>query len=180
VVTEVQPITVIFTLAEDSLPAVLQQTRGKQQLKVEALDRMQQGHLATGKLTSIDNQIDTTTGTVKLRAEFDNRDGLLFPNQFVNTRLLVKTLENQVIIPSSAIQHNGNQEFVYLIQDNKAAMKTVKSGKSDRGDTAVEGINPGDVVANSSFEKLQNGSQITVSKIKLPSTSSDTTGSPAQ
>jgi multidrug efflux system membrane fusion protein len=98
----------------------------------------------------------------------------------VNTRLLVKTLENQVIIPSSAIQHNGNQEFVYLIQDNKAAMKTVKSGKSDRGDTAVEGINPGDVVANSSFEKLQNGSQITVSKIKLPSTSSDSTGSPAQ
>jgi multidrug efflux system membrane fusion protein len=180
VVTEVQPITVIFTLAEDSLPAVLQQTRGKQQLKVEALDRMQQGHLASGKLTSIDNQIDTTTGTVKLRAEFDNRDGLLFPNQFVNTRLLVKTLENQVIIPSSAIQHNGNQEFVYLIQDNKAAMRTVKSGRSDRGETAVEGVNAGDVVANSSFEKLQNGSQITVSKVKLPSTSSDTSGSPAQ
>ena len=180
VVTEVQPITVIFTLAEDALPAVLQQTRGKQQLKVEALDRMQQGHLASGKLTSIDNQIDTTTGTVKLRAEFDNREGLLFPNQFVNTRLLVKTLENQVIIPSSAIQHNGNQEFVYLIEDNKVTMRTVKSGKSDRGETAVEGINAGDVVANSSFEKLQNGSQITVSKVKLPSTSSDTTGSPAQ
>jgi multidrug efflux system membrane fusion protein len=180
VVTEVQPITVIFTLAEDSLPEVLQQTRGRQQLKVEALDRMQQGHLASGKLTSIDNQIDTTTGTVKLRAEFDNRDGKLFPNQFVNTRLLVKTLENQVIIPSSAIQHNGNQEFVYLIQDNKAAMRTVKSGRSDRGETAVEGINAGDVVANSSFEKLQNGSQVTVSKVKLPSTSSDTTGSPVQ
>lgn len=180
VVTEVQPITVIFTLAEDSLPEVLQQTRGKQQLKVEALDRMQQGHLASGKLTSIDNQIDTTTGTVKLRAEFDNRDGKLFPNQFVNTRLLVKTLENQVIIPTSAIQHNGNQEFVYLIQDNKAAMRTVKSGRSDRGETAVEGINSGDVVANSSFEKLQNGSQITVSQVKLPSASSDTTGSPAQ
>ena len=180
VVTEVQPITVIFTLAEDALPAVLQQTRGRQPLKVEALDRMQQGHLATGKLTSIDNQIDTTTGTVKLRAEFDNRDGSLFPNQFVNTRLLVKTLDNQVIIPSSAIQHNGSQEFVYLIQDNKTAMRTVKSGMSDRGETAVQGINPGDIVANSSFEKLQNGSQITVSKVKLPSTSSDTTGSPAQ
>jgi multidrug efflux system membrane fusion protein len=180
VVTEVQPITVIFTLAEDSLPAVLQQTRGKKQLNVEALDRMQQGHLASGKLTSIDNQIDTTTGTVKLRAEFDNRDGKLFPNQFVNTRLLVTTLENQVIIPSSAIQHNGSQDFVYLIQDNKAAMRTVKSGRSDRGETVVEGVNPGDVVANSSFEKLQNGSQITVSKTKLPSTASDTTGSPAQ
>jgi len=180
VVTEVQPITVIFTLAEDSLPAVLQQTRGKKQLNVEALDRMQQGHLASGKLTSIDNQIDTTTGTVKLRAEFDNRDGKLFPNQFVNTRLLVTTLENQIIIPSSAIQHNGSQDFVYLIQDNKAAMRTVKSGRSDRGETVVEGVNPGDVVANSSFEKLQNGSQITVSKVKLPSTSTDTSGSPVQ
>ena len=180
VVTEIQPITVVFTLAEDALPQVLQQTRGKQQLKVEALDRAQQGHLATGKLTSIDNQIDTTTGTVKLRAEFDNHDGALFPNQFVNTRLLVKTLESQTLIPSSAIQHNGSQDFVYVIQDNKATVRTVKVGNSDKGETAVQGINPGDVVADSSFEKLQNGSQTTISKIKLPSTSSDTTGSPAQ
>jgi multidrug efflux system membrane fusion protein len=181
VVTELQPITVIFTLAEDALPAVLQQVRaGRQQLKVEALDRAQQGHLATGKLTSIDNQIDTTTGTVKLRAQFDNRDGVLFPNQFVNTRLLVKTLDNQTLIPSSAIQHNGSQDFVYVIDDNKAAMRMVKVGNADKGETAVQGIKPGEVVANSSFEKLQNGSQITVSKIKLPSTSSDTTGSPAQ
>ena len=181
VVTELQPITVIFTLAEDALPGVLQQVRGgREQLKVEALDRAQQGHLATGKLTSIDNQIDTTTGTVKLRAQFDNRDGVLFPNQFVNTRLLVKTLDNQVLIPSSAIQHNGSQDFVFVIEDNKAAMRTVKVGNSDKGESAVQGIKSGDVVANSSFEKLQNGSQITVSKIKLPSTSSDTTGSPAQ
>ncbi len=180
VVTEIQPITVVFTLAEDALPQVLQQTRGKQQLKVEALGRAQQGHLATGKLTSIDNQIDTTTGTVKLRAEFDNHDGALFPNQFVNTRLLVKTLESQTLIPSSAIQHNGSQDFVYVIQDNKATVRTVKVGNSDKGETAVQGINPGDVVADSSFEKLQNGSQTTISKIKLPSTSSDTTGSPAQ
>jgi membrane fusion protein, multidrug efflux system len=180
VVAQLQPITVVFTLAEDALPQVMQQMRGRQQLKVEALDRAQEGHLATGKLTSIDNQIDTTTGTVKLRAEFDNRDGSLFPNQFVNTRLLVKTIENQTLIPSSAIQHNGNQDFVYVIQDNKAALKTVKMGNSDKGQTAVQGINPGDVVANSSFEKLQNGSQITISKVKLPATSGDTTGSPAQ
>jgi multidrug efflux system membrane fusion protein len=181
VVTELQPITVIFTLAEDALPAVMQQVRGgRQQLKVEALDRAQQGNLATGKLTSIDNQIDTTTGTVKLRAQFDNRDGALFPNQFVNTRLLVKTLHNQTLIPSSAIQHNGSQDFVYVIDDNKAAMRMVKVGNSDKGETAVQGIKPGEVVANSSFEKLQNGSQIMVSKIKLPSTSSDTTESPAQ
>ncbi len=181
VVTQMQPITVVFTLAEDALPAVLQQTRHGQQLKVEALDRAQEGHLAAGKLTSIDNQIDTTTGTVKLRAEFDNRDGGLFPNQFVNTRLLVKTLDNQTMIPSSAIQHNGNQDFVYVIEDNKASMRTVKIGNSDKGETAIlQGIKPGDVVANSSFEKLQNNSQVTLSKVKLPSTSSDTTGSPAQ
>ena len=181
VVTQMQPITVVFTLAEDALPAVLQQTRHGQKLNVEALNRSQQGHLAAGKLTSIDNQIDTTTGTVKLRAEFDNREGILFPNQFVNTRLLVKTLENQTMIPSSAIQHNGNQDFVYVIADNKAAMRTVKIGNSDKGETAIlQGINPGDVVANSSFEKLQNNSQVTQSKVKLPSTSSDSTGSPAQ
>ena len=181
VVTQMQPITVVFTLAEDSLPAVLAQTRRGQQLKVEALDRSQQGHLATGKLTSIDNQIDTTTGTVKLRAEFENRDGGLFPNQFVNTRLLVKTLENQVLVPSSAIQHNGSQDFVYVIQDNKTQMRMVKAGDSDKGETAVQqGLKPGEVVANSSFEKLQAGVQVTESKIKLPSTSSDSTGSPAQ
>jgi multidrug efflux system membrane fusion protein len=181
VVTEIHPITVVFTLAEDALPSVLQQTRHGQQLKVEALDRSQQGHLATGKLTSIDNQIDTTTGTVKLRAVFDNHEGMLFPNQFVNTRLLVKTLENQTLVPSSTIQHNGNQDFVYVIQDNKASIRTVKVGNSDKGETAVmQGLKPGEVVANSSFEKLQNGSQVTESKIKLPSASSDSSGGPGQ
>lgn len=180
VVTQIQPITVIFTLPEDSLPQVLKQARGRNQLKVEISDRTKDGHLATGKLTSIDNQIDTTTGTVKLRAEFDNRDTALYPNQFVNTRLLVTTLENQTLIPSSAIQHNGSQDFVFVIQDNKAQMRTIKVGNSDRGETAVQGINPGDVVANSSFEKLQNQSQISISKIKLPATSSESSGSPAQ
>ncbi|HEX3891779.1 MAG TPA: efflux RND transporter periplasmic adaptor subunit [Terracidiphilus sp.] len=172
VVTQTQPITVIFTLGEDSLPEVLQHSKGKA-LQVQVYDRTQQKLLATGKLTTIDNQIDTTSGTVKLRAEFDNRDGSLFANQFVNTRLLVNTLTNQTLIPSSAIQHNGSQDFVYLIADNKASMRNVKAGNSDNGNTAVQGIQPGNVVANSSFEKLQNGSQITVSKVKLPTTSSD-------
>jgi multidrug efflux system membrane fusion protein len=171
VVTQQQPITVIFTLGEDNLPQVQQHSKGGKQLKVEAYDRTQQKMLASGKLISIDNQIDTTSGTVKLRAQFDNKDGALFANQFVNTRLLVNTLTNQTLIPSSAIQHNGNTDFVYLITNNKAAMRTVKVGNSDKGNTAVQGLQPGDVVANSSFEKLQNGSQITVSKVKLPSSS---------
>jgi multidrug efflux system membrane fusion protein len=175
VVTQEQPTTVVFTIAQDNLPQVLQQTRTGKGLRVDAFDRAQQGHLAAGKLTSIDNQIDTTTGTVKLRAEFDNKDHALFPNQFVNARLLVKMIDNQVLVPSSAIQHNGSQDFVFLIQKDqkgeKAVQHQVKSGISDQGETAVQGINAGDEVADSSFEKLQNGSPIMRSKIKLPGTS---------
>jgi multidrug efflux system membrane fusion protein len=170
VVTQTQPTTVIFTIGEDSLPQILKHSKGTA-LQVQVYDRTQQKLLATGKLTTIDNQIDTTSGTVKLRAEFDNRDGILFANQFVNARLLVNTLTNQILIPSSAIQHNGTKDFVYLIANNKAAMHPVKVGISDNGNTAVQGIQAGDVVANSSFEKLQDGSQISVSKVKLPSTS---------
>ncbi len=170
VVTQMQPMTVIFTIGEDNLPQVLKHSKGAA-LQVQVYDRTQQNLLATGKLTTIDNQIDTTSGTVKLRAEFENRDGILFANQFVNARLLVNTLTNQTLIPSSAIQHNGTKDFVFLIANNKAKMQTVKAGISDNGNTAVQGIQAGDVVANSSFEKLQNGSQISVSKVKLPSAS---------
>jgi len=175
VVTQIQPITVIFTLAEDNLPQVMEQTRGGKALEVDAFDRTQQKLLAKGRLITIDNQIDTVTGTVKLRAQFDNPNGMLFPNQFVNTRLLVKNLENQILVPSSAVQHNGAVDFVYLIQNNKAVMRTVKSGISDQGNTAVTGINPGDVVANSSFQKLVDGSPVFLSKVTIPSTSTDTT-----
>jgi len=190
VVTGVQPITVVFTIPEDNLPDVMKQLRGGKTLKVDADDRSHSDHLAAGKLTSVDNMIDTVTGTVKLRAQFDNRDSALFPNQFVNTRLLVRNLENQVLIPSSAIQHNGSQDFVYLIVDAKtsqpvsdpdkqcgahqsckAVERNVKSGITDGGNTTVTGIAAGNVVADSSFEKLQNGSDVSISKIKLPSTS---------
>ncbi|MGH9598237.1 MAG: efflux RND transporter periplasmic adaptor subunit [Terracidiphilus sp.] len=179
VVTQMAPTTVIFTLAEDSLPEVLQQMRAGKQLTVQAYDRTDQNLLATGRLITVNNQIDTTTGTVKLRAEFANAKGILFPNQFVNTHLLVKTIENQTLIPSSAIQHNGSEDYVYLIQNPtsksaKAVMRDVKAGVSNQGQTAVTGINPGDVVANSSFQKLINGSQVVKSTMKLPST--DSTG----
>jgi multidrug efflux system membrane fusion protein len=181
VVTQVQPITVIFTLAEDSLQQVLEQMRGGKALSVEAYDRTNTKLIAKGRLITINNQIDTTTGTVQLRAAFDNSKGELFPNEFVNTRLLVKTLDNQILVPSSAIQHNGATDFVYLIQGidtpgAKATMKTVKSGISDQGNTVVSsGLQPGDVVANSSFQKLIDGSPVTRSKVNLPSTSTDTT-----
>jgi membrane fusion protein, multidrug efflux system len=172
VIAELQPITVIFTIAEDSLPQVQAQTRHGKRLDVEAYDRTQQTKIATGKLLTFDNQIDTTTGTVKLRALFDNKDDSLFPNQFVNTKLLVNTLQGATLIPTSAIQHNGQTAFVYLIQNDTAQIRNIKPGVADAGQTAVEGINPGDVVANSSFDKLQNNSKIVVSKQPLPAAAS--------
>jgi multidrug efflux system membrane fusion protein len=173
VITEVQPITVIFTIAEDNLPQVQAQTRKGKKLEVDALDRAQLTKIATGKLLTLDNQIDTTTGTVKLRALFDNKDDALFPNQFVNTRLLVNTWQGVTLIPTSAIQHNGQTALVYLIQNGVAQIRNIKPGVANAGQTAVEGINPGDVVADSSFEKLQNNSKITVSKQPLPGATSE-------
>ena len=173
VVTQLQPITVIFTIPEDSLGSILGQLRHGSKLPVDAYDRGQQAKIGAGKLMTVDNLIDTTTGTVKLRAQFDNKDSALFPNQFVNTKLLVNTLHNQILIPSSAVQHNGDVSFVYVIQSNKASMRNVKTGVSNAGLTAVEGINSGDVVANSSFERLQNGSTIVISKTPLPASLSE-------
>lgn len=175
VVTQMAPITVIFTLAEDSLPQVVEQMRAGKQLVVKAYDRTGEDLLGTGRLLTVDNLIDTTTGTVKLRADFANAKGLLFPNQFVNAQLLVKTLDNQILIPSSAVQHNGTEDYVYLIQNPtsktaKAVMKDVKVGVTNQGETAVTGINAGDVVADSSFQKLINGSQVIKSTMQLPTT----------
>ena len=168
VVTQIQPITVIFTVAQDYLDEVLAQVRKGNRLTVDAYDRNQQTKIATGKLEALDNQIDTTTGTIKLRAMFDNKGAVLFPNQFVNTRLLVTTQHNMTLIPSYAIQHNGEVAFVYVIQNGTAHVRDVKAGTTDSGMTAVEGINPGDQVATSSFEKLQEGSKVVLSKKPLP------------
>jgi multidrug efflux system membrane fusion protein len=168
VITQVNPMTVIFTLAEDSLGQVQTRMRKMHTLPVEAWDRAQTKKLASGKLLTIDNQVDTTTGTVKLRAQFDNRDGALFPNQFVNTKLLLNTLDDVTLVPSSAIQHNGQVAFLYVIANGTAAMRTIKTGAADNGMTAVKGINPGEVVATSSFEKLQSGSKVVVSKQPQP------------
>lgn len=162
VITQLRPITVVFTLAQDEVANVLKEMHRGAPLTVEAYDRTQQQLLGTGKLNSIDNQIDTATGTVKLRATFDNADDALFANQFVNTRLLLRTLGNQVLIPDGAIQHNGETAFVYVVENGKAVMRVISPGVSDRGTTAVDGLKPGEVVANSSFEKLQDGTQVVV------------------
>jgi multidrug efflux system membrane fusion protein len=160
VITQMQPTTVIFTLAEDSLKQVQARMRLMHTLPVEAWDRAQTTRIASGKLQTIDNQIDTTTGTVKLRALFDNKDGALYPNQFVNTRLLVNTLEGVTLVPTNAVQHNGQVVFVYVIAKGVARVRNIATGVADGGMTAVEGINPGEVVATSSFDKLQAGSPV--------------------
>jgi multidrug efflux system membrane fusion protein len=167
VITQLQPITVVFTIPEDSVGQLEKQMRLGKALDVDALDRSNQGKLASGKLQATDNQIDTTTGTLKLRAVFDNKDNALFPNQFVNARLLLQTLQNVILIPSSAIQHNGDVAFVFLIQNGVAHIHNIKPGVSEAAMTEVDGLNPGDVVADSSFEKLQDGSKITISKQKI-------------
>ncbi|MGC1782639.1 MAG: efflux RND transporter periplasmic adaptor subunit [Acidobacteriaceae bacterium] len=164
VITQLQPTTVVFTIAEDSIAQVVDQMRHGKTLQVTAFDRNNQTKLAVGKLQTIDNMIDTTTGTVKLRASFSNQNGALFPNLFVNAKLLVKMLNGVTLIPTSTIQQNGNVSFVYLIQNGTAYLRDIKPGVADSGMTAVTGVNPGDVVANSSFEKLQDKSKIIIVK----------------
>jgi multidrug efflux system membrane fusion protein len=168
VITQIQPITVVFTLAEDDLGEVQSQMRRGDALPVTAYDRALETKIAAGRLTAIDNQIDTTTGTVKLRAIFDNLDDALFPNQFVNTKLLVKTLRGVTLIPTNAIQHNGSTAFVYVIRGGVAHMQIVKTGATDAGNTAVEGIRPGTLVATSSFEKLQDNVPVVIVKELAP------------
>jgi len=168
VITQLDPITVIFTIPEDSLGPVEGRLRKKAKLPVDAFDRTAQTKIASGKLLTLDNQIDTTTGTVKGRALFDNKNDALFPNQFVNTRLLVNTLLGVTLIPASAIQQNGQASFVYVIQNNIAHMRSVKPGATDGGITQVDGINPGDVVANSSFDKLQDNIAVVIPNVVSP------------
>ena len=163
VITQLDPITVIFTIPEDSLGPVQARLQKKATLPVDAFDRTAQTKIASGKLLTLDNQIDTTTGTVKGRAVLGNKNNALFPNQFVNTRLLVNTLQGVTLVPASAIQQNGQASFVYLIQNNSTHLRTIKPGVTDGGMTQVDGINPGDVVANSSFDKLQENTAVTVS-----------------
>jgi len=162
VITQLQPITVIFTIPEDSIDGLQAQLLKHATLTVDVYDRSAQKKLASGKLLALDNQIDTTTGTVKVRAIFDNDDFALFPNQFVNVRLLVQTLEGVTLIPSAAIQQNGQTSFVYVIENGVAHLRNIKAGVTDNGQTQVEGIKPGDIVADSSFDKLQNNVKVTL------------------
>src|SRR5579862_1129810 len=143
VITEMQPITVIFTIPEDNLEQVLQQVRQGKTLEVDAFDRTQEKKLASGTLETLDNQIDPTTGTVKLRAIFTNEDNALFPNQFVNARLLVDTLHDATLVPNPVIQRDSQGAFVYLLKpDDTISTNPVVVKVTDGNTSAVEGLEP--------------------------------------
>ena len=163
VITQLQPINVLFSVAEDYLPQIREQLRGGRRLTVDAFDRTQQTKLSTGSLLTFDSEIDQTTGTIKLKAVFPNKDNALFPNQFVNARLLVDTQRGVILIPTVAIQRNAQEAFVYVLKpDQTVAMQTISVGTTDGNVTAVEGLNAGDTIAMDGFDKLQNGTKVTV------------------
>ena len=163
VITQLQPITVVFNVSEDALPQIQEQLHGGHTLEVDAFDRSNDKQIDTGKLSSLDNEIDTTTGTVKFRAAFDNRNGTLFPNQFVNARLLVKTLQNVVLVPSAAVQHNGTAAFVYIVKpNNTVAEQPVTTLTSNDQETAIQGVGPNVPLATSGFDRLEPGAQVMV------------------
>ncbi|MGA3157091.1 MAG: efflux RND transporter periplasmic adaptor subunit [Steroidobacteraceae bacterium] len=179
VVTQLSPMSIIFPVPEDNLPQIQKRVASGATLTVEAWDRTNTVKLADGKLETLDNEIDPTTGTIKLRALFDNKDGGLFANQFVNIQLLVDTLQNQVIMPIAAVQHgapNGvNSTFVYLVgADSTVSVHPVTLGTVDGERVAVaSGLNPGDVVVTQGGDRLRDGATV-----QLPSNTPAPTATP--
>jgi membrane fusion protein, multidrug efflux system len=164
VVTELDPISVLFSVPEDNIDQIVFRMNSGQKLPVDAYDRAQTTKLASGTLSAVDTQVDTTTGTVKLRAMFDNKDGILFPNQFVNIRLLVNTLHRQVSVPASAIQRGAAGTFVFVVKsDHTVTMRTVTLGPQD-GDrqSITKGLNAGETVVTDGADRLSEGSQVTI------------------
>jgi multidrug efflux system membrane fusion protein len=164
VITETQPISVVFTLPENDLPAVRQPMLAGQKLDVDAYDRADAKRLAQGVLMSIDNQIDITTGTVKLKAEFKNADDALFPNQFVNVRMKVRTLKDALTIPASAIQQGNRGAFVYVIEpEGTASVRVVKVGdRTAEFLVILDGIKAGERVVLEGVDRLREGAKVRV------------------
>jgi multidrug efflux system membrane fusion protein len=162
VITQLEPITIIFTIPEDHLPPVLAKLKAGDRLAVEAYNREQSKKLTTGTLLTIDNQIDTNTGTVRLKAEFANKDHGLFPNQFVNARLLLDTRRGTTVIPTAAIQRSPQGTFVYLVKpDQIVTVRKVRLGPAEGDNASIdEGLSPGDLVVVEGTERLREGSRV--------------------
>jgi multidrug efflux system membrane fusion protein len=163
VITQIQPISAIFTVAEDQLPAILQKYHAGQKLPVDAWDREMKNKLASGVLSTVDNQIDQTTGTLKLRATFDNSNRALFPNQFVNARLLQQEKTGVTLLSTAAIQRNTNNTYVYLIKpDSTVTVRNINVGVTEGDQSEItSGLSPGDTVVMTGVDKLQEGSKVT-------------------
>ena len=166
VITQLKPISVVFTIPEDNLPAVLGRMNGGHQLTVDAFDREQKVKLATGTLLTVDNQIDPSTGTVRLKAVFPNEDGALFPNQFVNARLLLEVKNGVTLVPSVAVQRGAKGTFVYVIkEDRTVTVRPVTVGVAQGDDASISsGLAPDEVVVVDGTEKLREGSKVEVRK----------------
>jgi multidrug efflux system membrane fusion protein len=166
VITELDPIAVLFTLPEDSLQQVLARLRGGATLSVEAWDRDLKTHITNGKLLTVDNRIDPTTGTVRLKAEFPNGDGALFPNQFVNVRLLIQTLSKVVVVPSAAVQRTTKGPAIFVVgADDKVALRPVEiPQQGDNHAVVAKGVSAGELVVVDGVDKLQEGSKVAARK----------------
>jgi multidrug efflux system membrane fusion protein len=180
VITQLQPISVIFPLPESEVLQVTKPLHAGQTLQAVAFDKGNTVKLATGKLSNIDNQIDTTTGTLKMRAQFDNQDENLFPNQFVNIHLLVDTLHNQTIVPTTSVQRGARGTFVYLVnRDNTVSVRLVKLGVSQGERQAIaSGISPGDLVVTDGVDRLRNHAKITLPGAQPPAGAAAAGGRP--
>ena len=163
-ITQLQPISVIFTVPEDSLPAIMKRFNAGGVLQVTAYDRTRSSKLATGKLISVDNQIDTATGTVKMRAQFANDDDALFPNQFVNVQLRVDTMHDVIIIPAAAVQRGTPGTYVYVVKpDHTVRVQPVRLGPAQGDREAVlDGLAEGDSVVIDGADKLRDGAKVTL------------------
>ncbi len=170
VITQVDPITVLFTIPQDNLPRVLKQLKAGAKLGVDAWDRDQKNKLATGFLLSSDNQIDTTTGTIKMKAQFPNPDGLLFPNQFVNVRMVVDTKTGATVIPMAAIQRGARGTIVYVVKEDKTiSMRPVVLGPVENDMVAVDStVVPGELVVVDGIDRLREGAKVEVTAPFVP------------
>lgn len=164
VIAQLQPIALVFTVPQDDIGRVQQRMQEDQTLVVDAFSRDFTRKFATGRLIAIDNQVDPTNGTVRLKAQFDNDDGALFPNQFVNARLLVDVRRDAIVVPSAAVQRGPSGTFVYVVQpDETAEVRNVAIGPTEGAETAIEsGLQAGELVVTEGLDKLQNGAKVAI------------------
>jgi multidrug efflux system membrane fusion protein len=163
-VAQMDPISVLFSLPQDQLPQVQKRLSGHRAVPLEAYDRGGSTRLATGQLASLDNQIDTTTGSIKLRGRFDNRSRTLYPNQFVNIRVLMDTRAGAIVMPTAALQRGAQGTFVYVLKpDRSVSVRTVTAGPADKGEIVIEqGLGAGEQVVIDGADKLRDGLQVMV------------------